>query len=84
MRNSLKEASILLELTPPSFTEQESYTTDQLFSIIHSLGSQQSFMDRIFGNKTRFSLEIVSTKNQGIRYIIRTSPKQVNTLRKSL
>ncbi|MDO8657607.1 MAG: type IV secretion system DNA-binding domain-containing protein [Candidatus Levybacteria bacterium] len=84
IKKSLNEQSMLLELTPPSFTEQESYTTDQLFSIIHSLGSQQSFVDKILGKKTRFSLEIVSTQNLGIRYIIRTSPKQVNTLRKSL
>ncbi|MDO8619377.1 MAG: type IV secretion system DNA-binding domain-containing protein, partial [Candidatus Daviesbacteria bacterium] len=83
-KNSLNEESMLLELTPPSFTQQESYTTDQLFSIIHSLGNQRSFIDKILGKKTRFSLEIVSTQNQGIRYIIRTSPKQVNTLRKSL
>src|SRR3989344_4323417 len=84
IKRSLNEQSMLLELTPPSFTEQESYTTDQLFSIIHSLGSQQSFIDKLLGKKTRFSLEIVSTQNQGIRYIVRTSPKQVNTLRKSL
>jgi len=75
---------MLLELTPPSFTEKQSYTTDQLFSIIHALGSQKSFKDRLLGNKSRFSLEIASTQNQGIRYLVRTSPKQVNTLKKSL
>ena len=75
---------MLLELTPPAFTEKESYTTDQLFSIIHSLGSQRSVKDKLLGTQTRFSFEIVSTQNDGIRYLIRTSPKQVNTLRKSL
>src|SRR3989344_2937619 len=84
IKNLLKEPSMLLELTPPSFTEKQSYTTDQLFSIIHALGNQRSFKDRLSGHKTRFSLEIVSTQNQGIRYLIRTSPKQVNILRKSL
>ena len=84
IKNSLKESSILLELTPPSFTEKMSYTTDQLFSIIHSLGNQKTFLDRLLGNKSRFSLEIVSTQNTGIRYLIRTSPQQVNTLKKSL
>ncbi len=84
IRRSLKEPSMLLELTPPSFTEKKSYTTDQLFSIIHALGIQQSFKDKLLGNKTRFSLEIVSTQNQGIRYLVRTSPKQVNTLKKNL
>jgi len=84
IKNTLKEQSMLLELTPPSFTEQESYTTDQLFSIIHAIGNQRTFKDRLLGNKSRFSLEIVSTQNQGIRYIVRSSPSQVNTLRKSL
>lgn len=84
IKNSLKEQSMILELTPPSFTEKKSYTTDQLFSIIHSLGTQRSFIDKLLGYKTRLSLEIVSTQNQGIRYLIRTSPKQVNTLKKNL
>ncbi|MDD2823161.1 MAG: type IV secretion system DNA-binding domain-containing protein [Candidatus Daviesbacteria bacterium] len=83
-KKSLDEQSILLELTPPSFTEKQSYTTDQLFSIIHALGNQKSFKDRLLGNQPRFSLEIVSSKNEGIRYLVRTSPKQVNTLKKSL
>jgi len=83
-KKSLQEQSVLLELTPPSFTEKLSYTTDQLFAIIHSLGDQQSFIDKLLGYKTRFSLEIISTKTGGIRYIVRVSPKQVNTLQKSL
>lgn len=84
IKKALSEQSMLLELTPPSFTEQESYTTDQLFSIIHAIGNQRSFKDRILGFSTRFSLEIVSTKNQGIRYLVRTSPKHVNTFKRSL
>ncbi|KKR16688.1 MAG: hypothetical protein UT45_C0004G0019 [Candidatus Daviesbacteria bacterium GW2011_GWA2_39_33] len=84
IKKLIREPSMLLELTPPSFTEKQSYTTDQLFSIIHALGSQKSFKDRLLGNKSRFSLEIASTQNQGIRYLVRTSPKQVNTLKKSL
>jgi len=83
-RRSLKETSVLLELTPPTVTEKSAYTTDQLFSIIHALGNQRLFKDRLLGSKTRFSLEIVSTQNQGIRYLIRTSPMLVNTLKKSL
>jgi len=84
IKSLLNEQSMLLELTPPSFTEQESYTTDQLFSIIHAIGNQQSFKERLLGFNTRFSLEIVSTKDQGIRYLVRTSPKYVNTFKRSL
>lgn len=84
IKHSLEEKSVLLELTPPSITEKSAYTTDQLFSIIHSLGNQRSFRDRLLGYQSRFSLEITSTRDQGIRYLIRISPKQLNTLKKSL
>lgn len=83
-RKSIQEASVLLELTPPSKTEQDSYTTEQLFSLIHSLGNHRSFKDKLLGNKTQFSLEIVSTQHDGIRYLIRTIPKEVNTLKRNL
>lgn len=84
IRKSLKEESILLELTPPAVTEQSSYTTERLFSLINAIGNQRTWGDRLLGYKTRFSLEIVSTQNQGIRYLLRTTPKEVNTLRRSL
>ncbi len=80
----LEEKQILLEITPPSFTEKESYTTEQLFSLIHAFGRQKSFKDKLLGKQNRFSLEIVSTKNEGIRYLIRTTPDKANTLRKTL
>ncbi len=83
-RKSFKEQSILLELTPPAMTEKTAYTTQQLFSVIHNLGKQRSFIDKILGKKTLFACEIVSTQNQGIRYLIRTTPDMVNNLKRSL
>lgn len=84
LRKTLKEQSVLLELTPPASTEKTAYTTQQLFSVIHNLGKQRSFLDRLIGKKILFACEIVSTQNQGIRYLIRTSPEQVNNLKRSL
>src|SRR3990167_636504 len=83
-RKSFNEKSILLELTPPAMTEKTAYTTQQLFSVIHNLGKQRSFIDKILGKKILFACEIVSTQNQGIRYLIRTTPEQVNNLKRSL
>ncbi len=84
IRRSLTENSILLELTPPSFTEKSAYTTQQLLSVIHDLGKQRSFTDKVLGRKNIFSFEIASTLNQGIRYLIRTTPKEVNNLKRNL
>src|SRR3989344_6381757 len=83
-RKSFNEKSILLELTPPAMTEKTAYTTQQLFSVIHNLGKQRSFVDKMLGKKTLFACEIVSSQNQGIRYLLRTTPDLVNNLKRSL
>ncbi len=84
IREQLSEKPVFLELTPPSRTEQDAYTTEKLFSLIHALTNKRSLLDRLLGNKIRVSLEIVSTQNQGIRYLLRTTKSQANTLRRSL
>lgn len=84
LKMALKGKQTLLEITPPSLTEKESYTTEQLFSLIQSLGKQRSLKDRLLGKKIYFSLEIVSTRNEGIRYLIRTTPEKASILRKTL
>src|SRR5260221_2417225 len=66
IRNYLLQKSIFLELTPPAFTEKTAYTTQQLFSVLHNIGSQRTIVDKFLGRKKYFSLEIVSTKDQGI------------------
>ncbi len=83
LRLLLKGRQTILEITPPSLTEKESYTTEQLFSLIQSLG-KSSLKNRLLGRKIYFSLEIVSTRSQGIRYLIRTTPEKANILRKTL
>ena len=84
LRKQLKEKPVFLELTPPSRTEQDAYTTEKLFSLIHSLSNKRTLLDRLLGNGIRVSLEIASTKNEGIRYLLRTTQNHANTLRRSL
>ena len=84
IRLNLKEERMILEITPPVLTQKEPYTTEQLFSLIHALGKQKSFRNKLLGRKNIFSLEIVSTKNEGIRYLIQTTPDKASILRKSL
>jgi len=82
--NSLSEPSELIELTPPATTEKTAYTTQQLFSIIHSLGIHKTFFDKLVGKKALFSFEIVSTQSQGIRYLLRTRAQDVNNVKRSI
>lgn len=81
---SLFEKALLLEIVPPTNTEKTSYTTQQLFSVIYNLGKQQTLWEKLLGKKITFSCEIASTHSDGIRYLLRTSPKYVNNLKRSL
>jgi hypothetical protein len=83
IKKSFSEKSILLELTPPALTEKTAYTTQQLFSVIHNLGKQRSFLDKLIGKKILFACEIASTQNLGIKYLIRVAPEQAGNLKRS-
>lgn len=84
IRKLLNKESVFLELTPPAFTDKSAYTTQQLFSVIHSIGRQLSFWDRLFGRKQVFSFEIVSTRKEGIRYLIRTDAEHADSLKRTI
>lgn len=76
----LKQERIFLELTPPSSTQKSAYTTQQFFSLLHNIGSQRTIIDKLLGRKVLFSFEIVSTREKGILYIIKTTPQEANNI----
>jgi uncharacterized protein DUF87/type IV secretory system conjugative DNA transfer VirD4/TraG family protein len=80
----IREEKIFLEITPPAFTQKESYTTQQLYLVLHDIGRQLSFFDRFLGLKMLLSFEIVSTKKEGIRYIIRTTSSQKDSVKRAV
>jgi len=73
-----------LEVKPLKTTEQDAYSTQELFGLIHSIGKQRNFLERIFGVDNSFSFEIVSTKDTGIRYLITAEETQADLIKKSL
>ena len=78
------EKSVFLEITPPAFTQKTAYTTQQLFSVLHTIGSQRTVFERLIGKRVIFSFEIVSTREEGIRYIVRTTLDRVQTIEQIL
>lgn len=79
-----KQSVIFLEVKPPQETLQSSYTTQQLFTLIHGLANQRSWTERLLGLQKSYSLEIVSTKNDGIRYLLRVGEDDADLVKKSL
>lgn len=84
---SWKEATkqfTLFEVSPPTSTEQSSFTTTQLFTSVHGLLRQRSLLLRLFDVTKSYSFEIVSTKEKGIRYILRVGLDDAPIIKKNL
>ena len=80
----LKENYILFELQPLKNTEQAAYTTEQLFTVIHGLAKQRSFVYRLFDVYKHVSFEIASTKEGGIAYYARINEDDADLVKKTL
>jgi hypothetical protein len=80
----LRESHKILEIKPLRDTEQSAYTTQQLFALLHGIGQQKSFLQRLFNINKSFSFEIVSEKDTGIRYLIRAGADEADLIKKSL
>lgn len=74
----------IFEVSPPSLTEQSSFTTTQLFTSVHGLLRQRSWLLRLFDVTKSYSFEIASTKEKGIRYILRLSTDDAQIIKKNL
>lgn len=84
LKRILKEKYTLLEVKPTYNSSQSSFSTKQLFTILHSLEQQNSFLDRLLQYKRNISFEIISTKENGIRYMLRVPNDDVSGIKKSL
>jgi len=80
----LKQKYTFLEVKPLQQTLQSSYTTQQLFTLIHGLAKQRSWLHRLIGNQKSYAFEIVSTKNEGICYLLRINEEDADLVKKGL
>ncbi|MCL4415909.1 MAG: type IV secretion system DNA-binding domain-containing protein, partial [Actinobacteria bacterium] len=81
---NLKKEYAILEVKPLSKTEQTAFATSQLFNLIHNLTTQKSYFERLINFSKTYSFEIVSTRTDGIRYLIRVYKEDVDLLKKTL
>ena len=82
-KESMKHHAFL-EITPLSNTIQSSFTTTQLFNAIHGLARQRPWLYRLLRVNKQYSFEIVSTKNDGIRYVMRLPAEDSDIIKKNL
>jgi hypothetical protein len=75
---------LFLELTFPANVNKSAYATEQLHILLRSRSRSQSLLDRLAGYKERYSLELASTNDQGIRYILVVPAHDGERIRQSL
>lgn len=83
-RKLLKRSMVILEVTPPVSVDKSSAATEQLFSVVHGLISTRRLKDRILNRSASLSFEIISSKQHGIRYLIRVESKLAHTIKQAI
>ncbi len=73
-----------LQLTFPSDTAKSAYATEQLHILMRSMVKYRGFWDRLAARKQPYSLELVATRDDGIRYIIRIPKYETETVKRTL
>lgn len=84
IRITSKQRYTFLEVKPSYKSLKSAFSTEQLFTILHTIQRPTSLTDRILGIKRTMSFEIVSTKEDGIRYILRLPSQDIEIVKKAL
>ena len=65
-----RRSMVWIEITPPASITKTPEATEQLFSVIHGTRAARPFRDRMLNRSPTMSFEIVSTRKEGIRYLL--------------
>ncbi len=84
LRRLFKQKLVFLELTPPAQGDKAPEATQHLFAVLHGLEGNRSLLDKLLRRKVAFALEVVSTREQGIRYIVRVAEGDVSTFEQAI
>ena len=75
---------VFLELAFPADMTKSAYATEQLHVLLRSGVRNRSYLDTLTGRKRQYSLELVGTNDEGIRYILVVPSDDVEVIRHSL
>lgn len=73
-----------LEITPPSSIAKTPEATEQLFSVLHGTRAARSLKERMINRSPVMSFEIVSTRKDGIRYLLQIEKNRSSSVQKAI
>jgi energy-coupling factor transporter ATP-binding protein EcfA2 len=74
----------LLEITPPRNAKQNPLGTEQFLATLHSLMQHRSNSEKFLGINKFISLEIVSSKESGIRFLVQVGQEDAGVIKKHI
>jgi len=80
----LHQPAVFLEIVPPASGAKTVAATQELFSVLHGLGTAMTLKDRWLLPPLTISLELVSTRDRGIRYILRVPQTEAPTIKQQI
>ncbi len=75
---------VFLELTFPAQTGKSAFATEQLHILLRNQTARGNFWQRLAAPKTTHSMEIVSTRDGGVRYVMAVPSSEVDYIERSL
>ena len=82
--NQVRSKYVLLEITPAAFDDKPIEASSALFSALHSLGLARTLREKLLGLRHNFSVEIVSSRKGGVRYLARSPKSKIGTIKSTL
>ena len=74
----------ILSVKPPYDATKSTFTMSQFITTLHAIAKQLTWWDSFLKRKKLISCELVSTKKDGIRYILRVPSIHVAVVEKAL
>ena len=75
---------VWLEITPPASIAKTPEATEQLFSVIHGARAARQLKERLYDRSPVMSFEIVSTRKDGIRYLLQIEQSRSKNIQKAI
>ena len=79
-----KRRKVFIEITPPRELSLSPRATEQFFTIFYNLGITKRFRHKILRQNKVSSLEVISTKQNGIRFVIGVNESDANSVERSI
>ena len=84
LKRVYQQRSVFIEVTPPHTSSRTPEAMEHFFNMLHSAGAAQKFKHKLIRRNNIFSLEVISTRRGGVRYVIGTSVREADSIERSI